>query len=197
MLKNIIAILAFVTIVSCKQNLDPLTIKGEKIDFIKKEVIHTASGKTFDLKSDSLTKIYYLIRHAEKDTQRLDPPLNQLGLARAAKLTSIMRQTFLDAVYTTMTNRTLQTVDSITQYKGVSMSVYTKDNLKEKISELKTNEGYNKVLITGHTNTITPIANFLADSQYFKKIIDEKEYDNFYIVTKYKGGSSKIFELKY
>jgi 2,3-bisphosphoglycerate-dependent phosphoglycerate mutase len=183
--------------VACKETITPENMKGKMIDFIKKEVVHTKSGETIDLKCDSLVKIYYLIRHAEKDTQRIDPSLNAKGFERAAKLNQIMKQTYLNAVYTTLTNRTIQTVDSITQYKGVSMSIYTKENLKEKFLELRNSNELNRVLITGHTNTITPIANFLSESQHFKKIIDEKEYDNLYIVTRYAKGSSKIYELKY
>jgi phosphohistidine phosphatase SixA len=196
-MKNILAIcLITVLIWGCKEN-NPDTVKGKMIKAIKKEVVITESGEEINLGSDSLVKIIYLIRHAEKDTAKGDPFLNEAGIKRAAKLTNLMRQTFLDAVFSTYSNRTVQTIDSITQYKGLSMQIYANENLKTRFEEVKTGNEFNRILVVGHSNNIPAITNFLSDSKYFNKVIDEKVFDNFYIVTRYRGGSSKIWEFKY
>ncbi len=180
---------------SCKK--DAKSFNGKTVDYIKKEIVHTKDGLELDLGGDSISKVFYLIRHAEKDTQKMDPPLNAEGYKRAAKLTSIMRQTYLDAVYTTLTSRTISTVDSITQYKGLSNSIYTATNIKETFQSMLKNPEIRKALIVGHTNTVTPIANFLYGKQYFNKIIDEKEFDNLYIIVEKRDSSKQIYELKY
>jgi phosphohistidine phosphatase SixA len=196
-MRNIILILLCVlTIWNCKNN-SPEAIKGTKIKAIKKEMVIAENGDEINLGSDSLVKIVYLIRHAEKDTAKNDPFLNKEGIARAAKLTNLMRQTFLDGVFSTYSNRTVQTIDSITQYKGLSMQIYSNENLKTRFEEVKKGNEFNRILVVGHSNNIPAIANFISDTKYFNKIIDEKEFDNLYIVTRYVGGSSKIWEFKY
>ena len=181
--------------ISCKNEVTDT--KDKKIQYIKKEVVYTTDGKEIHLGGDSIRKVYYMIRHAEKDTQKINPPLNDLGIKRAANLTNIMRQTFLDAVYTTYFDRTLQTVDSITQYKGLSNLIYTNDNMKETFTEVKKSPNFNRVLIVGHTNTVTPLANFLLGKQHFNKILDEKEYDKFIIIVQKRDSSNQIYELRY
>ncbi len=181
--------------ISCKNEVK--NIKDQKIDFIKKEVVYTKDGKQIDLGGDSILKVFYMIRHAEKDTQKMNPPLSDLGINRAANLTNIMRKTYLNAVYSTYFTRTLQTVDSITQYKGLSNSIYTNDNMKETFTALKKSPDVNKVLIVGHTNTVTPLANFLLDKQHFKAILDEKEYDKFIIIVQKRDSTKQIYEFRY
>jgi 2,3-bisphosphoglycerate-dependent phosphoglycerate mutase len=180
---------------SCKNEAN--YTKDATIQYIKKEVVYTTDGKAINLGGDSIAKVYYMIRHAEKDTQKLNPPLNALGTKRAAKLTSIMRQTFLDGVYTTYFNRTFQTIDSITQYKGLSGLIYTNDNMKQTFTDVKKSPTLNKLLIVGHTNTVTPLANFLLGKQYFNKILDEKEYDKFIIIVQKRDSTNHLYEFRY
>lgn len=180
---------------SCKQ--EPSQFKGEKIKFIKKEIVHTESGKEINLGGDSIKKVYYLIRHAEKDTQKVDPPLSNKGVERMIKLNKIFKNTFLDAVYSTFTSRTIQTIDSVGQYKGLTYSIYTDSNAKEKFSEVNKSLDVNKVLIVGHSNTIPPIANFLYGKKHFNTIFAETEYDNFLIIVEKRDSTKQIYELKY
>lgn len=167
-----------------------------KVSFIKKDIVHLEDGSEIKL-GDSLLKVYYLIRHAEKDTQKNDPILSEAGVKRAERLTEIMRQSWLDAVYTTLTSRTMLTVDSITQYKGLSNNIYTNDNMKETFTEVMNSPSVNRILIVGHSNTIPPLANFLYGKTHFHKTIDDKTYDNFIIVVQQRDSTKKVYELKY
>lgn len=167
-----------------------------KVSFIKKDIVHLEDGSEIKL-GDSLLKVYYLIRHAEKDTQKTDPILSEAGIKRAERLTEIMRQSWLDAVYTTLTSRTMLTVDSITQYKGLSNNIYTNDNMKETFTEVMNSPSVNRILIVGHSNTIPPLANFLYGNSHFNKTIDDKTYDNFIIVVQQRDSTKKVYELKY
>lgn len=196
---RLIFIFSFLIILlfTCKTEFHPSKYKGKFIDKIKKEIVYTKDGIEINLGSDSIKKIFYLIRHAEKDTQRIDPGLSAAGLKRASNLTSIMRQTFIDAVYTTLTTRTMNTVDSITQYKGLSNQIYTQNNIKETFSNVIKSSEINKVLIVGHSNTIGPLSNFILGKNHFNKNISEDEYDNFIIIVFKTNGQKQIYELKY
>lgn len=197
MFKYFVPILALslltVLFVSCA---DQEKKDGAKIAYIKKDVVYMEDGSTLQM-GDSVQKVYYLIRHAEKDTQKTDPILSAAGIKRAERLTEIMRQSWLDAVYTTLTARTMLTVDSITQYKGLSNNIYTNDNMKETFTEVINSPKENRVLIVGHSNTIPPLANFLYGKTHFNKTIDDKTYDNFYIVVQQRDSTKKVYELKY
>jgi phosphohistidine phosphatase SixA len=192
LLTRISLVLMTLMLFSCQQE----KLADSKIAFIKKNEVHFENGSTLQL-GDSLVKVYFLIRHAEKDTQKVDPPLNIAGKLRAAKLTQILRQSWLDAVYTTLTARTMMTVDSITQYKGLVNNIYTTSNMKETFTEVTASSNINRVLIVGHSNTIPPLANFLAGKTHFNKTIDEKAYDNFIIVVQKKDSTKQVYELKY
>ena len=195
-LKFILPVLLFMlAVIGC--TTEPNAGKNKIIKSIKKEVVAFTDGSTLDLGGDSIAKVFYLIRHAEKDTQKNDPFLNEAGLERAIRLNTIFRQTYLDAVYSTLFNRTLHTVDSITQYKGLSNSIYTNKNMKARFEEVLQSPTINKVLVVGHSNTIPPLANFLYGSNYFNKIFKEDEYNHFVIVVHHKNGNKVLYELKY
>ena len=189
-----IAILMIMVFIASCADKEPKS--NTKVAFIKKDIVHLEDGSEIKL-GDSLLKVYYLIRHAEKDTQKTDPILSEAGIKRAERLTEIMRQSWLDAVYTTLTSRTMLTVDSITQYKGLSNNIYTNDNMKETFTGVMNSRSVNRVLIVGHSNTIPPLANFLYGKTHFQKTIDDKTYDNFIIVVQQRDSTKKVYELKY
>ncbi len=188
------AILMIVLLTASCADKEPKS--NTKVSFIKKDIVHLEDGSEIKL-GDSLLKVYYLIRHAEKDTQKTDPILSEAGIKRAERLTEIMRQSWLDAVYTTLTSRTMLTVDSITQYKGLTNNIYTNDNMKETFTEVMNSPSVNRILIVGHSNTIPPLANFLYGKTHFNKTIDDKTYDNFIIVVQQRDSTKKVYELKY
>ncbi|HRG66771.1 MAG TPA: histidine phosphatase family protein [Saprospiraceae bacterium] len=188
------AILMIVLLTASCADKEPKS--NTKVSFIKKDIVHLEDGSEIKL-GDSLLKVFYLIRHAEKDTQKTDPILSEAGIKRAERLTEIMRQSWLDAVYTTLTSRTMLTVDSITQYKGLSNNIYTNDNMKETFTEVMNSPSVNRILIVGHSNTIPPLANFLYGKTHFNKTIDDKTYDNFIIVVQQRDSTKKVYELKY
>ena len=188
------AILMIVLLTASCADKEPKS--NTKVSFIKKDIVHLEDGSEIKL-GDSLLKVFYLIRHAEKDTQKTDPILSEAGIKRAERLTEIMRQSWLDAVYTTLTSRTMLTVDSITQYKGLSNNIYTNDNMKETFTEVMNSPSVNRILIVGHSYTIPPLANFLYGKTHFNKTIDDKTYDNFIIVVQQRDSTKKVYELKY
>lgn len=187
-----------VILTACREEVRIPDINGKTLSMIRSNVILTADSTKLTLEEDSIKKVFYLVRHAEKDTTiKEEPPLTKAGLERAARLSDILRGTRVDAIYSTMTLRTMFTADSIADIKAMQILPYDNKNLKALIDTLGVHGEYNRVLIVGHSNTIPAITNTLAGRDVFKKAFDENEYDNFVIVVTRKSGIRDVYTLKY
>jgi phosphohistidine phosphatase SixA len=203
-IKNLVYLFLIVSLIqSCKTDAKTNTsasIDGKNITKIESNMIYLEGGQKIELQEDSISKIFYLTRHAEKDTAaafKADPPLTEAGVKRGAKIADIMRGTRIDAIYSTMTTRALYTVDSLADIKVMSILPYDNKNLSGIIDSVKTNKFYNRIFMVGHSNTIPAITNSLADRDVFNKIFDETDYSNFIIVVAKKSGKSDVYQLKY
>ncbi len=196
---KLLIFLSFVMIVafSCKKETPKVNIDGKMIKEIKSNIIITEDGQQVVLEEDSIAKIFYLVRHAEKDTQKVEPPLTEAGFARATKIADILRGTRIDAIYSTMTVRTLYTVDSLADIKAMSVLPYENKALKDLLDKVKESTEFNRIFIVGHSNTIPSITNTLAGRDVFSKIFDESEYDNFVILVEKKSGIVDVYLTKY
>lgn len=176
---------------------DEVIFEGSKVESIQNDVIFFADGTKLDLSSDTISAVYFLIRHAEKDTTKEELPLSVEGLERAYRLADIFRSSRLDAIYTTLMSRSIQTIDSLAQMKALPYKPYLHKNMKERFSEMMKRPDEKRVLIVGHSNTIPAICNFLAGHEVFNRVFDENEYDKFIVVLRGKGGTSIVYKLKY
>ncbi|MBK9565393.1 MAG: histidine phosphatase family protein [Saprospiraceae bacterium] len=182
----------------CKQESAVVDINGKMLREIQSGTIITTDGAQVVLQEDSISKIYYLVRHAEKDTSIKDePPLTPEGVKRSTKIAEILRGTRVDAIYSTLTLRTMFTVDSLADIKAMSIKPYENKDLKKLLDDVKKSTDFNRIFIVGHSNTIPSITNTLAGKQIFNKVFEENEYDNFVIVVEKKSGSTDVYTLKY
>ena len=185
---------------SCKQ--EPVETKpdytGKTLISIESNIIKLEGGDQIVLNEDSIAKVFYLVRHAEKDTSvEVEPPLTEAGLQRATKIANIMRGTRVDAIYSTMTIRTMFTVDSLADIKAMKILPYENKGLKALLDDIQTSQDYNRIFIVGHSNTIPSITNTLAGKQVFTKTFDENDYGNFVIVVQNKSGTKDAYALRY
>lgn len=196
---SIVGLLLAMLMTSCKEKEVPkINIDGKTIKEIKANIIYTADGQSVTLNEDSISKIFYLVRHAEKDTSIAgDPPLTEEGINRATTIADIMRGTRVDAIYSTMTLRTMFTVDSLSDIKAMQILPYDNKTLKETLEKVKYDDEYNRIFMVGHSNTIPSITNTLAGRDIFTKIFDESDYGNFIIVVANKSGTTDVFKLRY
>lgn len=191
-------IIAILLAYSCKQDPKVESINGKFIKEVLQNTIITRDSQQLVLPEDSIAKMYYLVRHAEKDTSVKDePPLTEAGLERAARIADILKGTRIDAIYSTMTMRTMLTVDSLADIKAMKIKPYDNKGLKQLLEDFKNSKEDNRIMIVGHSNTIPSIANTLAGSDVFKNTFAENEYDNFVIVMTTKSGRSEVYTLKY
>ena len=191
--------LLLVTIITCKNNEPMITdYTGMEIKEIKADTILLENGTTIHLPEESISKVFYLVRHAEKDTTiQGDPPLTEVGLNRATKLADILKGTRIDQIYSTLTLRTMYTADSLADIKAMKLLPYSNKTLKDVISKIKSDDEANRIFMVGHNNTVPAIANTLVGKDVFTQTFGEDDYGNFVIVVLYKSGETEVYKLRY
>jgi phosphohistidine phosphatase SixA len=196
--KGLLAILVFTVLIitSCTDSKPIPDINGEELTSVKGDTVFAKSGKYVVL--DSVKKVYYLIRHAEKDSVPKDnPALTPEGIRRATLLADILRATRVDAIYSTFYTRTLFTVDSLADIKAMSILPYEAKNLRTVVDAIQADDNLKAVVVVGHSNTTPSLANTLAGKTVFQKPFDEKDYDNFVIVYEKINGEKEVLSMKY
>jgi phosphohistidine phosphatase SixA len=171
---------------------------GKYIKNINKNTVVFEDGTKLELDNCNTCRTIYLTRHAEKDTVPVkNPILTKEGYERSHKLAQIFKSTRLDAVYSTLYNRTMHTVDSLTNMKGLSTQIYQPKEMKSLSEKLLTESDMKKVLISGHSNTTPAFASTLMGAKQFERGFDESDYDNLLIVNVNEKGEKILYQLKY
>ena len=149
----------------------------------------------------------FLIRHAEReDEPRQDPPLSKVGVARSQALARLLTTAGIKAVFTSQFTRTKQTAEPLATKLGINVTPFTlKSNPSNprQIAEESTAEVTNKilehagesVLVIGHRNSIPDVIKMLGGD--FIPTIDERKFDDLFIVNVYAKGKAKVVQLKY
>jgi len=193
---RIIVLFITVLFVACQPKETSTT--GKYINKIDKNIVHFEDGTKLELDNCKTCKTIYLTRHAEKDTvPKKNPILTEEGYIRSHTLAQIFKSTRLDAVYSTLYNRTMHTVDSLTNMKGISTTIYQPKDLKSLSEELLSENALKGVLISGHSNTTPAFASTLMGKKEFEQGFDESDYDNLLIVNVNSQGQKKLYQLKY
>ena len=141
------------------------------------------------------TNNIYLVRHAEKSTEPTnDPHLTKEGKQRAETLKDLLKNKNINAIFSTQTNRTIQTTTPLGRLINIPIQHYGNDSLPGfLLSVISSNKN---VLIVGHTNTLIPMIGSL-NLPYAIKNIADNDYANLFII-KVKGGKAiKITETTY
>ena len=152
-------------------------------------------------------KTVFLIRHAEReDEPRQDPSLKKEGVARAQELARLLANAGIKAIYTSQFARTKQTAEPLATKLGLTLaSISLKSNPANprQIAEESTSEVVNKimertgenVLVVGHSNSIPDVIKMLGGDVV--PTIDERKFDDLFIVTVYARGKAKVTHMKY
>jgi broad specificity phosphatase PhoE len=108
-----------------------------------------------------------IVRHAEKaSATAADPPLSELGRARAAALDSALIDAGVTAIIVTQYQRTLETAAAVAARHHLSpirVNVDAKDldaHVQAVVKEVRLHDGV--VLVVGHSNTVARIVRALG-----------------------------------
>ncbi len=166
---------------------------------IKQQTIVFEDGSEQALSDKEVKQVFYLVRHAEKDTiPKDDPHLTPKGEKRSEALAGIFRQSRIDAIYSTLYLRTLLTADSLSKAKGLGILPYDPKELKTFAESLKQKKDVSSAMIVGHSNTTPTLVSFLADKESSQfPHLDESVYDKLFIVIIHKDGTTDVKELNY
>ena len=137
----------------------------------------------------------YLVRHAEKGTEPANNPhLTEAGIKRSETLKDILKYKSIGNIYSTNTNRTLQTATPLSKLLHVDVKFYgmdTLDRFLQQMVSLKSN-----TLIIGHSNTLLPMLDKM-NLQHTLKSIGDFDYSNLFIITLKNGKALKVEEISY
>jgi phosphohistidine phosphatase SixA len=149
----------------------------------------------------------FLIRHAEReDEPKQDPPLSKAGIERSQALARLLSNAGIKAILTSQYARTKQTAEPLATKLGITVTPFTlkvNPSNPRQITDESTAEVTNKilenrgasVLVIGHGNSIPDLIKMLGGD--IVPTIDEKNFDDLYVVTVYAKGKAKVVQLKY
>ena len=149
----------------------------------------------------------FLIRHAERaDEPRQDPPLTAKGVARSEALARLLSTAGVKAIYTSQFARTKLTAEPLAKQLGVTATAISlkispanpraiaEESTKETVDKILSHAG-GSVLVVGHSNSIPDVIKMLGGDVV--PTIDEKKFDDLFVVTVYGNGKAKVTHLKY
>lgn len=164
------------------------------------------SSVAASLSQDGVTTVY-LVRHAEKDTTPPDdPPLTEAGKARAQELARVLSQSNIKVVISSQYARTRQTAEPLAKRLSVEIAALplrmdmarpreiSPASIKEIVDKIHTAAG-GAVLVVGHSNTVPEVIKALGGDSV--PVIDEKEFDDLFVVTVFARNKAKVARLKY
>lgn len=137
----------------------------------------------------------YVVRHAEKEIfEKEDPQLSEAGRERALRLKEILKEKDIEAVYSSDTKRTRNTIVPFADEEGLYLKIYDTENHGELVAKLQEEEG--DVVVVGHSNTVHHIINLLIGHQIMEEL-DETDYENIFIVYITEEGETRLEKKKY
>jgi len=150
--------------------------------------------------SEDTTVTVFLVRHAEKVSEEIafnsqDPDLSEEGIARADRLTTILKDQTIHAVFITKTIRSFQTGMPTADMNGVELTEYPPTDTNWLVKTIDATPGDGSVLIVAHSNTVPMILKALGGRDMPE--LDESEYDRFIAVVRNNGEHIKTIELRF
>ena len=149
----------------------------------------------------------FLVRHAEKeDEPKQDPPLKKEGATRSQELARLLSDAGVKTIITSQFKRTNQTAEPLASKLGLtvtSISLKSNPTNPKLIAEKSTAEVVNKilehagesVLLIGHSNSLPDVIKMLGGDVV--PTIDERKFDDLFIVTVYAKGKARVVHLRY
>jgi phosphohistidine phosphatase SixA len=169
-------------------------------------VLLLLSSFVFAQTSEPVTTVF-LVRHAERaEEPRQDPPLTEQGVARSQALARLLSAAGIKAIVTSQFARTKLTAEPLANKLSITptaLSLKINPTNPRQIAEESTKETVDKilshaggsVLVVGHSNSIPDVIKMLGGD--VAPAIDEKKFDDLFVVTVYGKGKAKVAHLKY
>lgn len=140
-----------------------------------------------------------LVRHAElQGAAMAEPknlPLSEACEARAKRLTSLLGDSGVGAIYVTDFVRTNKTGEPLARALNKELTVLPKGDPHELVERLRKNHGGETVLLVGHTDTLPGLLKALGHPVDIK--IEPQDYGNIFVVVPKGDGAPTFLRLRY
>ncbi len=137
--------------------------------------------------------VVFLVRHAEKVDQSMDPDLSEDGYLRAEELAMTLADANIEQVHSSGFIRTKLTAKPVAERFGLEIDLYNPKDLYTLADQLKAVGG--RHLVVGHSNTTPALVDILG-GEPGSAIEEKNEYDRLYILTLTKDEVSTVL-LRY
>jgi 2,3-bisphosphoglycerate-dependent phosphoglycerate mutase len=138
-----------------------------------------------------------MVRHAEKAFGN-DPVLQPEGRMRAILLSEILSDFPLEVIYATKFIRTQQTARPTARMKGLEVNIYDLNQPTAFVNKVKRKYKGKHLLISGHSDTTPDLVNrFIKDKKDVVERIDERDYDNLFILSFNENMEFELLKLRY
>ena len=153
------------------------------------------SKSSLDPEINNANYKFILVRHAEKEAGD-NPGLTDTGLDRSLKLAELLKKEDITAIFSTDYNRTKATVNPLAEASGKNLQLYTPMDEAFLPSLFDDYPKGGLFVIAGHSNTVPGLVNQLSGQDQFQQI-DEKDYNNLFIVVASTVGNGSVIQLTY
>jgi len=136
--------------------------------------------------------VVVLVRHAEKAAvEGNDPPLSDVGQARARALAEALEGMRFDAVIATDRQRTQATAAPVAQAQGITQEVVglRGEHVDSVAAAVRRHAGHT-VLVVGHSNTVPRIVHALGGPRL--RDLCEPEYSYLYVLVLREGAAPRF-----
>jgi broad specificity phosphatase PhoE len=137
--------------------------------------------------------VLVLVRHGEKVDESRDAELSPAGRARAVALSSILKDSGIDSVYSTDYARTRETARPLAERISKPVEIYDGDALEVFARDLRARGG--RALVVGHSDTTPELVKLLGGDP--GPPIESSEYDRMYVVTLSSEGPASTLILRF
>jgi len=145
--------------------------------------------------ADGIGTTIILVRHAEKIDQGEDPDLSPAGRERAHKLSGMLSEAGIQALFATQFKRTQQTLMPLAEATHLEIQVRSAYRTDELVRTILESYPGQTVAVASHSDRVTEIIEALGGRPV--GILPEQEYDNLFIVTVLGDSRAAVVRLKF
>jgi histidine phosphatase superfamily protein (branch 1) len=138
----------------------------------------------------------FLLRHAEQVPDVEEPPLTEVGQRRARTLAKMFKDAGINAIYTNLRLRSIQTAEPLAKALNVESKALpaSRDDVDGLIRALRTHPRDRVLIVTGSLN-IPHILKALGHP--VEVTIPPFEYDNVFVIFPRDQGAPVVLHLRY
>jgi 2,3-bisphosphoglycerate-dependent phosphoglycerate mutase len=197
-MKNVLNII-FILLPFCVQAQELIPYK-KTMPIVTKDGYIVMPGKDkikIDNYLDKEATIFFIVRHAEKDTAGgSNADLNPVGRGRANALVKMFKRSQIHKVYSTDVPRTKSTAKPLAKFKKRRIELYNAKKQAEFAASVMESCKGQKIFVVGHSNSVPYLVNILRGSDEEKDLPDS-EYSKMYIVSVKKIGNAQVQTIQF